>query len=450
MRPEHSNNLNSFLFSTAEMSGVFSAKARLRGMMCFEWALTCALEKHGLAQMGSGAVIEGMLDADFIDIDSLMRDARRNGNVAIPFIRQLTAAVKARSEAAARTVHHGATSQDVLDTALTLEMREALQLLESAIARFEDALIRQIETHAETVLASRTWLQAGPPTTLGLKLAGTLAAVRRSRTRLRAVAEKVLVLQFGGAVGTRAALGEKGGRVAAELARLLELGNPELPWHTQRDNLVEAVQMLGLLTGTLAKFARDIALLMQSEVSEVFEGEGGGSSTMPHKHNAVACAAVLAVHTTMPGLAATMLAGMPQEHERGLGLWQAEWETVPEAFRRAAAALASSIEIAEGLEVDAARMQANLDALLGLPMAEAVSVALTAKIGKTKAHEILGEASGRAQREHAHLSTILKRMPEVKEHLSDEEVDRLLDPRRYLGSAREFIAHILGGADADC
>jgi 3-carboxy-cis,cis-muconate cycloisomerase len=296
------------------------------------------------------------------------------------------------------------------------------------------------------LLTGRTWLQPGPPTTLGLKLAGTLAALRRSRDRLKAASGRALVLQFGGAVGTLASLGSRGEAIATDVAKTLDLREPQLPWHTQRDSLVEMVQVLAIVTGTLAKFARDMALLMQPEVGEASEGgrEGrGGSSTMPHKHNPVACAAVLAVHARMPGLASTMLHAMTQEHERGLGLWQAEWETVPEAFRLTAAALHYSLDLASGLKVDAARMQANLDNLLGLPLSEAVSAALTPSLGRTPAHELLRKALNRATEEKRHLAEILKEIPEVTMHLDHEEIDRLLDPGNYLGSAQRFITRVL-------
>ncbi len=446
-----SGDLNSFLFSTPEMTRVFSSGAQLYAMMRFEWALTCALEKHGLETAGSGKVLQSMLDSAFVDIDSLQRQARDAGNVAIPFISQLTTLVKTRSELASRAIHLGATSQDILDTATVLQMRDATALLDKAIDRLDAALVKQVREHAGTILTGRTWLQPGPPITLGLKLAGTLAALRRDRDRIRIATERTLVLQFGGAVGTLASLGAKGGAVSAELARMLALRQPELPWHTHRDRFAEIVQVLAILTGTLAKLARDIALLMQAEVAEASEagGEGrGGSSTMPHKHNPVACAAVLAAHARMPGLAATMLHAMPQEHERGLGLWQAEWETLPEAFRLASAALAYSIEIAEGLEVDALRMQANFDALLGTTMAEAVSSVLAAKIGRAEAHALLREAADRARRENRHFREILHESPAIIAHLTRDEIDRLMNPQAYLGSAQRFIAQVLGDPNA--
>jgi 3-carboxy-cis,cis-muconate cycloisomerase len=441
--------MNSFLFSTPEMTRVFSPAEQLRAMTRFEWALSRALESNGRAEAGSAAVLEQLLKADFVDMGALLLEAKDAGNVAIPFVRQLTAAVMARSESAARSVHLGATSQDVLDTALVLQMQEGLNLLQAALARLDEALLDQVRRHRDTVMLGRTWLQPGPPTTFGLKLAGILVALRRDRARIRAEANRVLVMQFGGAVGTLASLGTAGGAISAELARLLDLAEPELPWHTQRDNLVAMLQVLAILTGTLAKFGRDVALLMQAEVSEVSEGarEGrGGSSTMPHKHNPLAGAALIAIHAKMPGLAATMLQAMPQEHERGPGLWQAEWDTVPEAFRLASASVAYAIEMAKGMKVDAARMQANMDATLGLPLSEAVSVALAPKMGRVAAHDLLRRAADRALTEKRRLSDVLKQMPEVKAHLSDPQIDELLDARNYLGSAQRFIARVVGDA----
>ncbi len=446
-----SNGVNSFLFTTPEMARVFSAEEQLRAMMRFEHALTRALEANGLAEAGSGAALESLLDAGFVDVERLVHEAKDVGNIAIPFVRQLTSAVQTRDERAARAIHLGATSQDVLDTALVLQMREGMKLLGDAIAKLEAALVRQVRAHRTTLMTGRTWLQAGPQTTLGLKLAGTLAAVRRHHGRIESAASVALMLQFGGAVGTLAALGDAGERVSADLARALELKEPGMPWHTQRDGIVEVVGVLANLTVSLAKFARDIELLMQTEVGEASEGtsqERGGSSTMPHKHNPVACSAVIAANERMPGLVVTMLNAMPQEHERGAGLWQAEWETVPEAFNLTSAALAHAVEIAEGLTVNAERMQANFDALFGLTMAESVSVALAPKMGRSAAHEILRLASKRAADEKLHLAAVLKGIPEVGAHLRDDEIDRLMDPRAYLGSAQRFIARVLGESDA--
>jgi 3-carboxy-cis,cis-muconate cycloisomerase len=285
---------------------------------------------------------------------------------------------------------------------------------------------------------------------LGLKIAGLLAALRRHQERLETAGTRAVVLQFGGAVGTLAALGDKGTAVSAVLAQKLELAEPLLPWHTQRDNLVELATCLGLLVGTLGKMARDVSLLMQAEVGEVFEPavEGrGGSSTMPHKRNPVASAAILAIATRVPALVSTLLHAMIQEHERGLGGWQAEWETFPEIFCLAAAAISRANEIADSLEVDRDRMKANIEATNGLVLTEAVSVALAEFVGRAQAHELMEHAAKKAIQSKKRLREVLLEMPEIRKHLTDSEVDRLLDAQNYLGSTQEFIERVIGGAD---
>ena len=439
------------LFSTPEMEAIFSLPRQLQCMTRFEWALSAALEAQGLAAPGSANALETLHDAAFVDSQRLLADAQRSGNLAIPFVRQLTATVRARDAQAAATVHSGATSQDVLDTALVLQMKEALTVIRRDLNRLEDQLLLHVRAHAQTVLAGRTLLQDAPPVTLGLKLAGFVEAVRRHRQRIDAAGRRALVLQFGGAVGTLAALGTKGTAVSAELARSLDLSEPPLPWHAHRDGLVEVTTSLALLTGTLGKLARDISLLMQTEVGEVLEpaGEGrGGSSTLPHKRNPVASAIILAAATRTPGLAATLLSAMVQEHERGLGGWHAEWETIPQIFRLAAVALARSIEIAAGLDIRPERMSANLEATRGLVMAEAVSVALSARMDREQAQALLKAAVARAQKEDRPLSAVLADTPEVCACLDPAELSRLLDPSNYLGSTAEWIARVTGDADA--
>jgi len=442
--------LNTFIFSTQEMTRAFSQAAQLRAMMRFEWALSSALELSGLAEPGAGASLEKLVSAEFVDVVALVDEAKKDGNIAIPFVRQLTAAVRDQSEAFARSVHSGATSQDLLDTALVLQMRDGLQLIEAEVARLEAALLAQVKAHRHTVMLGRTWLQPGPPVTFGLKLAGTLAAVRRTRERLLTETERALQLQFGGAVGTLASLGEMGEVISLHVAYLLDLHEPSIPWHSQRDSFVALIQVLTILTGTLAKFGADIALLMQPEVGEVAEGVDGrgGSSTMPNKRNPVSCASLRAIHARMPGLAATMLFAMPQEHERGLGLWQAEWDTVPEAFRLASASISYAIDLAENLQVHPERMLANIEAMSGLPLAEAVSSALAPKIGKAAAYKLLRTASTDAVKQNCQLSNVLKKMPEATAHLTEAEIDRLLDPRNYLGSADRFVAKVVGDDNA--
>ncbi len=434
------------LFSTTEIDRIFSLTRQLQCMIEFERALTTALESAGLTSKASSTAFESLRDAAFIDAASLMQEARKSGNIAIPFVRQLTAAIRLRHPEAARDIHLGATSQDVLDTALVLQIREALELVHRDVLKLDQTLARLARQHAQTLLVGRTWLQAGPPVTLGLKIAGWLAALRRHQQRLFESSQRVLTLQFGGAVGTLAALNQQGPAVCALLAKELNLREPDVPWHTHRDSLVETAADLALLVGTLGKVARDVSLLMQTEVAEVFEPHAqgrGGSSTMPHKHNPVASAIILAAAARMPGLLSTLLAAMVQEHERGLGGWHAEWETLPEIFRLAAVALSRTLEIAEGLEVDPERMRENLNATRGLALSEAIAVALAKHTGRAQAHALLEEASRRVVEHRVALRDVLLAMPEVSQHLGEPELTSLLDPRNYLGSSQHFIDRVL-------
>jgi 3-carboxy-cis,cis-muconate cycloisomerase len=242
---------------------------------------------------------------------------------------------------------------------------------------------------------------------------------------------RVLVLQFGGAVGTLAALGTYAQATAAALARDMGLALPDLPWHSQRDRVAEVATTLGLIVGTLGKIARDVSLLMQTEIGEASEPTArgrGGSSTMPHKKNPVGSAVMLAAATRVPALVATMLSAMVQEHERGLGGWHAEWETLPEICRLTAGALAQGIAIIEGLEIDAEN-NTNLEATRGLTLAEAVSIALSPHLGRLAAHELVERACAQAVRERKHLREVLAADQRVTAHLSVADIDRLLDPR---------------------
>jgi 3-carboxy-cis,cis-muconate cycloisomerase len=437
-------------FSTPAMDAIFCMSHQLACMARFEWALIGALEVNGIAPSDAASTLEPFLDAKFADADAILEQSRQSGNIAIPFVRALTTAVRDRNEAAAHFVHFGATSQDVLDTALVLQMREALAIIQADLIKLEAALEALVRAHRETILSGRSWLQAGPPITLGLKIAGWISPLRRHRDRIESAAARALVLQFGGAVGTLASLADKGSAVSSALSKKLELREPAMPWHTQRDNLVEVAASLGLLVGTLGKMAKDVSLLMQSEIGEIAEpaAQGrGGSSTMPHKHNPVASAVMLAAATRVPALVAALLQSMVQEHERGLGGWQAEWETLPEIFRLAAASLLHAVELAEGLEVNADRMQANLDATQGLTLSEAITTALVPSLGRLEAHQLLEGATRQAVAQKKHLREVLRTMPEIRAHLTDADLDRLFAPRNYLGSTSQFIERAMGDSD---
>ena len=376
----------------------------------------------------------------------LSREAKFAGNLAIPLVKQLTAEVAKQNPEAAKFVHWGATSQDVIDTALVLQMRDGLREFDAALRKLSDALVTKIKQHRNTLMVGRTMLQQALPITLGFKMAGWLDGITRHRQRLMEFRPRALALQFGGAVGTLASLGNQGQTVAKELARELDLALPDIAWHSQRDRVVEVATLLGLITGSLGKIARDISLSMQTEIGELSEPTQvgrGGSSTMPHKRNPVACAAILSAAIRVPGLVATMLSAMPQEHERALGGWQAEWETLPEIFDLTFTALKNTIDVIGGLEIDAKRMEANLNASHGLIMAEAVSMTLAQFVGKAGAHRIVEQACHRAQRDAKPLLEILTEDVSVSAHLSMSQLNEIMNPANYLGTTEKIIEQVL-------
>ena len=434
------------LFGFAAMGEIFSDGARLQRMLDFEAALAEAESDCGIVSARAAQSIASKCRVDLLDVQALAQATALSGNPAIPLVKQLTALVANDDPEAARYVHWGATSQDVNDTGLVLQARSAFDILEADLASLCGALARLAGKHSSTVMAGRTLLQQALPTTFGVKVAGWLDAMDRHRTRFAQVRERALVLQFGGAVGTMAALREKGLAVAEILAKELRLTLPATPWHTQRDRVAEVATTLALCLGTLGKIARDISLHMQSEISEVFEpaGEGrGGSSTMPHKRNPVSSAVVLAAAIRVPALVSTMLSAMVQEDERGLGTWHAEWETLPEIFRLTAGALHQMVELMPRLEVDAVRMRHNLDATHGLIFAEAVTMALGKHMGKAAAHTLMEAASRQAQATGQHLRVLLGQNPAVTERLSSAELDQLFVSENYLGVAEELVRRVV-------
>lgn len=381
-------------------------------------------------------------NADNLDADALMTGAAAGGNLAIPLVKQLTAVVKARDAEAAKYVHWGATSQDIIDTGVVLQLRAALDLIDADLRSLSGALAQQAQAHKATPMIGRTWLQQALPITLGLKFAQWLDAVTRHRARLDELKARALVLQFGGAAGTLASLRDKGSLVAQALADDLKLTLPALPWHTQRDRIAEAASFFGMLTGTLGKIARDVSLMMQTELGEVAEPAAagkGGSSTMPHKRNPVGCAAVLTAATRAPNLVATIFAGMVQEHERALGGWQAEWEALPDLARLTAGALSNINAIVPSMEINAERLAANLRITNGLILGEAVMLALGDAIGRLDAHKLVEGASKASVANGTPLFDALAADETVARHLSQDQLKSLLDPANYVGQAQAFV-----------
>lgn len=416
------------LFSTAAMQAVFCDRARLQAMLDYEAALARAEAAVGVIPPAAAVAIAAQCRAALYSIGELATATRLAGNPAIPLVKALTDRVARSDQTAARYVHWGASSQDVIDTGLVLQLRTALALLAGGLVELAAALAELAAAHRHTPLAARTLLQQAEPISFGLKAAGWLSAIERHRRRLQELRGRTQVLQFGGASGNLAGFGANGLDVAAALARDLSLVLPDLPWHTHRDRLAEVATTLGLLLGTLGKIARDLSLLMQTEVGEVAEPEApgrGGSSALPHKHNPVGCGAVLAAALRAPGLVATMLAAMLQEHERGLGGWHAEWETLPQLCRLTAGALAHCQEVVGGLTVNRARMAANLTITGGQIHAAAVATALAASLGAPAARELVEKLSSDARTRGQSLQAVLARDPQVAAHLDTDALARL-------------------------
>lgn len=438
------------LFRTAAAADLFGDRARLQGMLDFEAALARAQARAGIVPAAAAERIASLCRAELLDAGALAQATARAGNPAIPLIEALTRSVAAQDPEAARHVHRGATSQDAMDTGLVLQVRSFLALLEADLERLSAGLARLSAANRETLISGRTWLQQAAPTVFGLKAAGWLDAVERHLVRLSELRTRLLVLQFGGAVGTLGSLGGRGLEVADALARELQLPLPALPWHAQRDRFGELAGFLGLLLGTLGKFARDLSLLAQTEISEAFEPAGvarGGSSTMPQKRNPLSAAVVLAAAARAPGLVATLLGAMVQEHERGLGGWHAEWETLPELCLLAAGAAQHCAALAEGMELDPARMRENLERTEGQIFAEAAATRLAERLGRAEAHEVVGRAARRARETGRHLRAVLEEDDAARSNLSAGDLDAIFDPALSLGAAAALIDRVLGARE---
>src|SRR6185437_5128430 len=436
------------MLSSAAMRAICDDVAYLQNMLNFEAALARAEAAVGVIPAYATGPIASACNAQAFDLAALAEVATKSGNLAIPLVKALTSAVAKADAEAARYVHWGATSQDVIDTAAMLTLRAAIDALLADLNRAIAGFAGQARKHRHTAMVGRTWLQHALPMPFGLKLAEYAAALNRSRARLRRLRSETLALQFGGAAGTLAALGDHGWRVAEKLAAELDLPLPEAPWHTHRDRFAEAASVMAIIAGSCGKIARDVSLMMQTDVGEAFEpaGEGrGGSSTMPHKRNPVAAATALAAATMAPNLAATIFAAQVQDHERSAGPWHAEWPTLPSLLLVTSGGLAAIVDIAEGLEVDAARMRANLDTTHGLIMAEAVTFALAEKIGgKSAAHHLVEAASKMASAEKRDLREVLTK----NFGISADKIADLFEPMSYQGVSQALIDRLLASLDS--
>jgi 3-carboxy-cis,cis-muconate cycloisomerase len=392
--------------STPEMSDVFSEASIIQGMLDFEAALARAQAAAGVIPSSAAEPIVQACRVERFNLDAIVTAGSIAGTLAIPLIKQLTAAVATTHADAAGYVHWGSTSQDVIDTSMVLTTRRALELIEERLSALTDALLELARQHGDAPMLGRTLLQPALVISFGFKLVSWTAPLIRCRQRLRRASGDALRLQLGGAVGTLSVMGDKGADVARRMAADLKLAAEPGAWHTQRDEWISLACEVGILCGTLGKIAKDISLLAQGEIAEVAEPSGGGrggSSAMPHKRNPVASMIALAASMRAPHRVAALLSAMPQEHERGLGNWQAELAEWPGLFMSAHGAASALADAAAGLTVDTARMRRNIDSLRGLVFAEGVSMLLAQHIGKSAAHALLEKLSRRAVAEECHL-----------------------------------------------
>ena len=420
-------------------------RADLQAMLDVEAALAEAEASLNIIPEDAARAVRAAARSDFYDLAALDAASVRAGNPAIPLVRELTARIAATDAHASRYVHWGATSQDVIDTAIVLQLRKAVPVVTADLERAAEAAATHARRHAATIMAGRTWLQQATPITFGLKAAGWVDALDRTADSLKRALNEALMLQFGGASGTLAALGEHGPAVAAAVAARLGLSVPAIPWHAHRDRLAALACAMGVTTGTAGKIARDLALLAQTEIAEAHEPPGcsGGSSTMPQKQNPVRAAIAIAAAVRIPGLVATMLSAMPQEHERGIGGWQAEWDTLPQIVALAGDAARALAGALEDLVVEPERMRHNLDATGGLAMAEAIAMRLAPVLGKQEAHDRIERAARVAAAESRAFVEVLTADPIVSGALDPSQLTRALSPERHLGSAAAFVTAVL-------
>ncbi len=433
------------LYGSDAMRAVFDDHAGLRRMLAVEAALARVEARLGLIPADAAAAITAAAERVHLDDASLAASVRMVGYPVVG----LVAALSREAGEAGRWTHWGATTQDIIDTALALQLRDALDLLRDAIAGGVRALATLAELHRATVMPGRTHLQHALPITFGLKCAVWLMPLLNHLARLDQLRPRVEIVQFGGAAGTLASLGDQGIDVMEALAAELGLRAPPAPWHVARDGVAEAVSFCGLLCGSLAKIATDVVLLAQTEVAEAAEPhtEGrGGSSTMPQKRNPIASEYIIAAARAVQALVPLMQGAMAGDQERATGPWQAEALALPQAFLLSHGAAVATRALAEGLVVDAARMRRNLDATGGLIVAEAVMMGLAPHLGRAEAHHVVRHASDVALAEGIKLAAALSREQKVTEKLDAAAIALLTDPMNYLGSASAFIDRVLHAA----
>jgi 3-carboxy-cis,cis-muconate cycloisomerase len=430
-------------FGTPAMRAIFEDAALLARYTEVEVALARAQGKLGVIPAQAAKDIAAKCDSSKLDLARMKTETETVGYPILPLVRQLAA----QCGESGKFLHWGATTQDIMDSAVVLQVRDALALIEKDIAALQSILARQAKRYRETPMAGRTHLQQALPVTFGYKLAIWLAMLDRHAERLAQLKPRVLVGQFAGAAGTLASLGDKGMAVQKALMEELKLAQPVATWHAARDGLAEAVNFLGLVTGSLGKMAFDVMLMASTEVAEVSEPfvQGrGASSTMPQKRNPISSELILAAAKAVRQHAGLMLDALVQDFERATGPWHAEWIALPEAFILTGGALHQAKFMLDGLIVDEARMRKNLDMTHGLIVAEAVMMGLAPHLGRNEAHDIVYDACRAVADKGGSLADALAKVPEVTKHLERKAIEQLTDPSNYLGAAREMVDRVVG------
>ena len=427
----------SAIFVPGPIREAVSDHAWFQGLLDAERALATAEAETGLVTEEAAARIAQACRVELYDTERLAEEGRAVGNPVEPLVRALRAEV---GPDAADAVHLGATSQDIVDTAAMLVAGRAVALVLTELDRLAAGCAELARAHRSTPMAARTLLQQAVPTTFGLKAAGWLTSILESRQRLAAVKDERLAAQLGGAAGTLAAFGDDALEIVRLYARELDLAEPSLPWHTDRQRVAELGAALAASAGAAAKVGRDIVLLAQTEVGELAEASGGVSSTMPQKRNPVRSTVAVACERLAHAHAGVLLGGLAHEHERAVGGWHAEWEALSGALAFAGGSVAAAADAVSGVEVDAARMRRNLDASQGLVVAERVSYALARRLGRADAHELVADATRAESFRDALLA-------DERAGLSADEVDLLLDPATYVGAAEELVDRALAEYD---
>jgi 3-carboxy-cis,cis-muconate cycloisomerase len=432
-------------FGTPEMREVFSDYSTIARYAEVEVALAKAEARCGVIPAEAAAEIARRTDVAALDFDLLRRETDNVGYPILPLVHQMT---KQCGEAG-RYVHWGATTQDIMDTAVVLQLRDGLAIVEKDIAALRGILADLSRRYRDTPMAGRTHLQQALPVTFGYKTAIYLAMFDRHAERLEQLKPRVLVGQFAGATGTLASLGDKGLEVQQALCEELGLGIPVATWHVARDGFAEAINFLALVTGSLGKIALDIMIMASTEFAELYEPfvKGrGGSSTMPQKRNPISSELMLAASKAVRQHAGLMLDAMVQDLERATGPWHAEWMAIPESFVLTAGGLHQAKFALGGLIVDEKKMAENLDISRGLIVAEAVMMGLAPQMGRQQAHDIVYDACRLANEKGMTLADALSADPQVSSRIDRAAIERLTSPKNYLGLAPDMVDRVLAAS----